>query len=92
MDHKNHDNGGMGMMWMMMIGCMVPLLLLSLFGRGSSSLPRWVIPVAIVVMFGLHYFVMRHHHGKRPDQAPKADVHEAHDHQPPNEQKPRSGV
>lgn len=91
MNHKNYNQGGMGMMWMM-IGCMLPLLLLTVFGRNAGSLPRWVIPVAILAMFGVHFVAMRRHHGKTPDQSSKIEARGSHDHQPPNEQTPQSGV
>lgn len=82
----------MGMMWMMVIGCMLPLLILTAFGRNAGSLPRWVVPVAILAMFGVHFVAMRRPHGKTPDQPPETDARGSHGHQPPNEQIPSSGV
>ena len=71
-------------MWMMMICCMLPLILLSLFGQSFASLPRWVMPAFIIAMLGFHYVIMHRKHGKSGRAGHKSSVDNTHDHTPPN--------
>ena len=61
----NHDKGnGNSTMWMMMICCVVPVLLIALFGLGGKYLgaPTWVVIGGIGVMIIAHYFMMGRSH------------------------------
>ena len=66
MDHSqhNHDDSGMkSMMWMMVLCCALPLLFIVFFGAGGRALgaSTWVIIGGIIVMVGIHWFMMRGH-------------------------------
>jgi uncharacterized membrane protein len=66
---KDNNNSGMkGMMWMMVICCAVLILpFLFLGGRlGGGSI--WPILGVMAVVFGLHFFMHRGHHGKHMDE------------------------
>ena len=63
----NHDNNGKGMksmMWMMVICCAVPLLLIVFLGAGGKALgaPTWVVLGGIAVMVVAHFFMMGKSH------------------------------
>lgn len=61
----NHDGkDGSWMMWVMMICCAVPLLLIVLFGLGGKSLgaPTWVVIGGVAVMVIAHFFMMGRSH------------------------------
>lgn len=61
----NHDGkDGSWMMWVMMICCAVPLLLIVLFGLGGKAFgaPTWVVIGGIAVMVVAHFFMMGRSH------------------------------
>ena len=61
----NHDGkDGNWMMWVMMICCAVPLLLIVLFGLGGKAFgaPTWVVIGGIAVMIIAHFFMMGKSH------------------------------
>lgn len=62
-DHDNKDKGMGSMMWMMIICCAVPLVLILLFGLGGKSLggPNWIVFGGVAVMLLVHFFMMRGH-------------------------------
>ena len=63
-----HDNG---MMWMMVLCCALPLVLIFVFGAGGRALgaPTWLILGGIGVMTLLHFFMMCKSH-KHSDEEP----------------------
>ena len=48
------------MMWVMMLCCALPLLLILIFGAGGKALgfPTWVVIGGIAVMAVAHFFMM----------------------------------
>lgn len=72
-DH-NKDGGGNGMMWMMVICCAVPLVLIVLFGLGGKALgaPIWIILGAVAVMAIFHFISMGKSH-KHSDEEQATD-------------------
>ena len=61
----NHDGkDGSWMMWVMMICCAVPLVLIVLFGLGGKAFgaPTWVVVGGIAVMVIAHFFMMGRSH------------------------------
>ncbi|HLC45153.1 MAG: hypothetical protein A2722_04115 [Candidatus Doudnabacteria bacterium RIFCSPHIGHO2_01_FULL_50_11] len=59
MDHKVNQHGhDSRMMWVMMIGCTLPVLLILLSNPGSFSPLSWVVIVAVVAMIGFHIWGM----------------------------------
>lgn len=76
----NHDNDGKGMksmMWMMVICCTVPLLLIVLFGLGgkTSGAPTWVVISGITAMVIAHLFMMgkSHKHSDKEQAIPDGE-------------------
>lgn len=61
----NHQHNG-SMMWLMMIGCAVPLLFTLFIGSANGFRPILTV-AALAVMFGLHFFMMRRHHRDHDD-------------------------
>lgn len=55
MNHQHHDSK---MMWLMMLGCALPLLLATFFGSGGSSAGIWIV-IGIGGMVLLHWIAMR---------------------------------
>ena len=72
--HNHNDNNGdgnKGMMWMMLM-CAVPLLvLLFVWGKGSSA--GYLVPVLILGCFVAHLFMMRRGHGASQKDAENHD-------------------
>lgn len=64
MHNHNHDKGDSWMMWVMMICCAVPLLLIILFGLGGKAFgaPTWIVIGGIAVMVIAHFFMMGRSH------------------------------
>lgn len=62
MHHNGKDSNWM--MWVMMICCGAPLLLIIVFGLGGRSLeaPTWLIMGGIAVMVIVHLFMMGRSH------------------------------
>ena len=61
----NHDGkDGNWMMWVMMVCCAVPLLLIVLFGLGGKAFgaSTWVVIGGIAVMVIAHFFIMGRSH------------------------------
>lgn len=78
----NHgDKNNSSMMWLMMIGCLLPILFIVLSGSGSS-LSQWLILGAIVVFIGVHFWSMRksHHRSVVWPQDSKPDQNAPPDH------------
>lgn len=67
----NHDGkDGSWMMWVMMICCAVPLLLIVLFGLGGKAFgaPTWVVIGGVAVMVIAHFFMMGRSHKHSDDE------------------------
>ncbi len=63
--HDHDNNKGMGsMMWMMVVCCAIPLVLILVLGVGSraSGTPSWVVFSGVAVMLFAHFFMMRRSH------------------------------
>ena len=63
--HSHDDNRqGNGMMWMMVLCCAIPLVLVLIFGAGGKALgaPTWIVFGGIVVMIIAHFFMMGKSH------------------------------
>ena len=63
----NHEKDGKGMgsmMWMMVICCAIPLVLILLFGLGGKAVgfSTWVIFGGVAVMMLAHFFIMGKSH------------------------------
>lgn len=64
--HNHSDNNSTGghdskMMWLMMIGCMLPILIIGLTGSGVGRGSIWVFLLVGGGMLALHWFMMRGH-------------------------------
>ncbi len=71
----NHDGKNDNwMMWVMMICCAIPLLVIVLFGFGGRALgaPTWIILGAIAVMVIFHFISMGKSH-KHSDEEQTTD-------------------
>ena len=69
-----HDHDGKGsnsMMWMMVICCAIPLLLILVLGSGGKALgtPTWIVLGGVAVMVVAHFFMMGRSH-KHSDEEP----------------------
>lgn len=77
MDHRN-GNHSMGMMWLMMLGCALPIIFTLFAGSSRLSSVVWVL-LGFGAMFGIHVWMMRRMHGsegthdERPD-APRNET------------------
>lgn len=62
--HNHDEKDGNWMMWVMMICCAVPLLLIVLFGLGGKAFgaPTWIVIGGIAVMVIAHFFMMGRSH------------------------------
>lgn len=62
--HNHDEKNGSWMMWVMMICCAVPLLLIILLGLGGKSFgaPTWVVIGGVAVMAIAHFFMMGRSH------------------------------
>ncbi len=72
----NHDGkDGSWMMWVMMICCAVPLLLIVLFGLGGKAFgaPTWVVVGGIALMMLAHFFMMGRSHKHSDDEQSGTD-------------------
>lgn len=56
-EQNNHSGHDMRMMWIMMLACALPLLIVSFGGTGTNR--TILIIVAFGLMFGLHALLMR---------------------------------
>ena len=67
-NHNDNDKGMKSMMWMMVICCAVPIVLILFLGAGGKAIgaPTWVILGAVALMVAAHLFMMRKSH-KNPD-------------------------
>lgn len=63
-DHDNNDKGMGSMMWIMIICCAIPILLVVLFGLGGKAVgaSSWVIFGGVAVMILAHFFMMSKSH------------------------------
>ena len=61
-NHNGKDDSWM--MWVMMICCAVPLLIIVLFGFGGKAFgaPTWAVLGGIAVMIVAHFFMMGRSH------------------------------
>ena len=68
------------MMWMMVICCALPLLLVFVFGLGGGKAvgaPSWLIWGGIGVMVLAHFFMMgKSHTSRRPSDEEKTNISE----------------
>ena len=48
------------MMWVMTIGCIVPLLFVVFFWRGDKAIdvPTWIVLSGIAIVVGVHFLMM----------------------------------
>ena len=71
--HNHNDKDGNWMMWVMMICCVAPLLLLVLFGFGGKALgaPTWIILGGVALMVIAHFLMMGRSH-KHSDEEQSA--------------------
>lgn len=62
--HDKNNTGGHDskMMWLMMLGCMLPVLLIGFTNGGGGRNLVWTLLI-VGGMLGLHWFVMRRGHG-----------------------------
>ena len=62
--HNHNGKDDSWMMWVMMICCAVPLLLIVLFGLGGKAFgaSTWVVIGGIAVMIIAHFFIMGRSH------------------------------
>lgn len=60
--HKHNEEGNSWMMWIMMICCMAPVLLLFTSGGAFATL-NWPVLGAVAVLLALHWYVMKKMHG-----------------------------
>ena len=58
-DHNDKDGGHKGMMWMMLICCTLPFVVL-FFGGGLGS--GYLIPILIVTLILVHLWMMSRKH------------------------------
>ena len=88
-NHGNNNDGGghdSKMMWLMMLGCMLPIFFIAFTGGGAGRSSVWWILGAGAVMLGVHAFAMRGHGshghednagtgatGNQPSVSPAAD-------------------
>ena len=75
-NHDNDDKGMKSMMWMMVICCAVPLVLIVFLGAGGKALgaPTWIVLGGIAVMVVGHFFMMgRHKHSDSSDEKKVTD-------------------
>jgi len=70
MHNHGNNNGTNGhdskMMWLMMLGCMLPVLILTLGGSGLFQEYRWVVLAGVGAMIAVHLWQMfksNNHHG-----------------------------
>ncbi len=73
---RNHDGkDDSWMMWVMMICCAVPLLLIILFSLGGKAFgaPTWIVIGGIAVMVVAHFFMMGRSHKHSDEEQPGAD-------------------
>ena len=69
--HDHDGKSNKSMMWMMVICCAVPLLLIALFGFGGKAFgaSTWVIFGGVAAMVLAHFLMMgRHKHGGDTDE------------------------
>lgn len=62
-------------MWVMMICCATPLLVIILFGFGGKALgvSTWVVLGGIAVMMIIHFIIMSRSHANSDEEQPSAD-------------------
>ena len=56
-DNNNKDDMHKGMLWMMVVCCGVPLVLVLVFGAGGTALgaPAWVMFGFVAIMLVVHF-------------------------------------
>lgn len=79
-DNKNHDNMMKSMIWMMLICCATPILLVLLFGVGGQAqgIPSWIILPLVIIAIIAHIYIMRKHgcsNKIESDQNNKSETH-----------------
>jgi len=89
---NNHGTGGHDskMMWLMMIGCALPLIIL-LFSGGSTGGLNWFAIAAIGVFIAGHFWLMRrgHQHHQHQDDDKNHSHAAGVDDKRANDQTPR---
>lgn len=76
----NHNDHGSKMMWLMMICCLAPILLIFLFGSGARDLgaPAWIV-IGIVAVFAIaHFLTMKKSHQQSDDSEKPSDPYDVH--------------
>jgi cell division protein FtsW (lipid II flippase) len=67
--HGHNDKNSSKMMWVMMIGCVLPMVLLLFLGTGKGfGSSSWIALGAVGLMFVIHLFMM----------IPRKNTHEEH--------------
>jgi fatty acid desaturase len=68
--HNHDEKNDNWMMWVMMLCCAVPLLLIVFFGLGGKALgaPTWVVLGGIAVMVIAHFFMMGKSHNHSDEE------------------------
>ena len=78
----NHDpeKGNSWMMWIMMICCGLPLLILLVIGFGGNSLggSNWPVLGGVALMILVHFFMMKGMHRKPTDKGNNSDSKDKH--------------
>lgn len=84
----NNTNGGHDskMMWLMMLACLLPVLLVGFVGSGNERGLVWPL-VIIGGMLALHWFAMRHH-GRGHNHGHGSGCHMSGHNQPPEANQP----
>lgn len=65
-----HNHSNSRMMWMMVLGCLLPLALIFILG-GTGLGKNWVWLLALVLMFGMHAMMMSGHKHSDEDTGDK---------------------
>jgi cell division protein FtsW (lipid II flippase) len=76
--HNHDEKDGSWMMWVMMICCAVPLLLIALFGLGGKAFgaPTWVVIGGVAVMVIAHFWMMSKKHKDHNEDSKSKDEHQ----------------
>jgi Ca2+/H+ antiporter len=74
MDNKNDTNHS-GMMWVMMIGCLLlPVAFIVFAGRGFSFRSNWFWFVVLAIFFIIHIWMMFKRHNKSDEEPPQPPI------------------
>jgi len=73
--HDDQKGHGFKMMWMMLICCALPLVLIFLTGAGGKALgaPAWIMVGVVAAMVVAHFFMMGRSHKHSDGEQSGAD-------------------